>query len=155
MGSRLVVILDDLLWVLTDSQLKAALHFVDSLSGLIQKATSITRKAKAARKLEVRLFVRSAVVFVRRSKSLNRPHKFDVKLRPQELPEYRAQVDQQTRTKEGDSQLSKIFNKFDVVETSYHFLSHQIILHLCDDPGGECHVCVSVSVPRWSNRIVA
>lgn len=55
MGSRLVIILDDLLWVLTDSQLKAALHFLDSLGGLVQKATQITRKAKAARKLEVRL----------------------------------------------------------------------------------------------------
>lgn len=53
MGSRLVVILDDLLWVLTDSQLKAALHFLDSLAGLVQKATVVTRKAKAARKLEV------------------------------------------------------------------------------------------------------
>jgi hypothetical protein len=30
---RLVLILDDLLWVLTDDQLKAALHFVDSISG--------------------------------------------------------------------------------------------------------------------------
>lgn len=53
MGSKLVVILDDLLWVLTDSQLKAALHFLDSLAGLVQKATNITRKVKAARKLEV------------------------------------------------------------------------------------------------------
>lgn len=35
-SSRLVLVLDDLLWVLTDSQLKAALHFVDSLSDLIK-----------------------------------------------------------------------------------------------------------------------
>lgn len=53
MGSRLVLILDDLLWVLTDSQLKAALHFVDSLGSLIEKATVVERKMKAARKLEV------------------------------------------------------------------------------------------------------
>jgi len=53
MGSRLVIILDDLLWVLTDSQLKAALHFLDSLGGLIEKATILERKTKAARKLEV------------------------------------------------------------------------------------------------------
>lgn len=53
MGSRLVIILDDLLWVLTDSQLKAALHFLDSLGGLIEKATTLERKTKAARKLEV------------------------------------------------------------------------------------------------------
>lgn len=55
MGSRLVIILDDLLWVLTDSQLKAALHFIDSLGGLIEKATILERKTKAARKLEVRV----------------------------------------------------------------------------------------------------
>lgn len=55
MGSMLVIILDDLLWVLTDSQLKAALHFLDSLADLVQKATQVTRKAKAARKLEVSL----------------------------------------------------------------------------------------------------
>ncbi|KAF4523470.1 hypothetical protein B566_EDAN004539, partial [Ephemera danica] len=52
MGSRLVLILDDLLWVLTDSQLRAALHFVDSLTGLVQQATEVTRKTKAARKIE-------------------------------------------------------------------------------------------------------
>lgn len=54
MGSKLVLILDELLWVLTDSQLKAALHFLDSLSGLIKKADEVVRKKKAARKLEVR-----------------------------------------------------------------------------------------------------
>lgn len=53
MGSRLVIILDDLLWVLTDSQLKAALHFIDSLGGLIERSTVLERKTKAARKIEV------------------------------------------------------------------------------------------------------
>ncbi|KAF5308895.1 hypothetical protein FQR65_LT00595 [Abscondita terminalis] len=110
MGSRLVVILDDLLWVLTDSQLKAALHFLDSLAGLVQKATALTRKAKAARKLE-------------------------------ELPEYQAHLAQQARAKDGTSAISKIFSRYDVVETSYHFLSQHIVLHLCDDPGfgRSCH----------------
>ncbi|RZB39563.1 UHRF1-binding protein 1-like [Asbolus verrucosus] len=104
MGSRLVIILDDLLWVLTDSQLKAALHFLDSLAGLVQKATQITRKAKAARKLE-------------------------------EFPEYQAQLAQEARSKSGASAKPSIFAFYDVVETSYHFLSNQIVLHLCDDPG--------------------
>lgn len=52
-SSRLVLILDDLLWVLTDSQLKAALHFVDSLAALIKEATNLTQKTKAQKKLEV------------------------------------------------------------------------------------------------------
>ncbi|XP_036139234.1 UHRF1-binding protein 1 isoform X6 [Monomorium pharaonis] len=106
MGSRLVIILDDLLWVLTDSQLKAALHFLDSLGGLIEKATILERKTKAARKLEV-------------------------------LPEYQAQISQQSRTKtQCNTAISKIFTRYDVVETSYHFLSQRIDLHLCDDAGG-------------------
>ena len=52
LGVRLVTILDDLLWVLTDDQLKAALHFVGSVSGLVKKATEKTQKVKAARKLD-------------------------------------------------------------------------------------------------------
>lgn len=54
MGSRLVIILDDLLRMLSDSQLKAALHFIDSLGGLIEKATILERKTKAAGQIEVR-----------------------------------------------------------------------------------------------------
>ncbi|XP_043268359.1 UHRF1-binding protein 1 isoform X2 [Venturia canescens] len=105
MGSRLVLILDDLLWVLTDSQLKAALHFMDSLGDLVERATVLERKTKAARKLEV-------------------------------LPEYQAQISQQARTKvPPNSLISKMFTRYDVVETSYHFLSQRIDLHLCDDPG--------------------
>ncbi|XP_063697421.1 bridge-like lipid transfer protein family member 3B isoform X2 [Culicoides brevitarsis] len=106
-SSRLVIILDDLLWVLTDSQLKAALHFIDSLSGLIQSATKETQKLKAQRKLET-------------------------------LPEYQAQMAQSTRSdpsQQNQSVLQKSFNAFDVRETSYHFFSQRIDLHLCDDPG--------------------
>ncbi|KFM70962.1 UHRF1-binding protein 1-like protein, partial [Stegodyphus mimosarum] len=51
-GSRLIFVLDDLLWVLTDAQLVAALHFLQSLSGLVQKATELTQKQKAKQKLE-------------------------------------------------------------------------------------------------------
>lgn len=54
-GCRLVLLMDDLLWVLTDSQLTAAFHFVDSLSDLIKLATQQSQKTKAVRKLEVSL----------------------------------------------------------------------------------------------------
>ncbi|XP_055853904.1 bridge-like lipid transfer protein family member 3B isoform X3 [Episyrphus balteatus] len=107
LASRLVLILDDLLWVLTDSQLKAALHFVDSLSGLIKAATHATQKTKAQKKLET-------------------------------LPEYQAQLAQQTRQQSElahTSSTQKMFNAFDVRETSYHFFSQRIDLHLCDDEG--------------------
>ena len=45
--------MEDLLWVLTDDQLKAALHFADSLTGLLKRATEESQKIKGARKLEV------------------------------------------------------------------------------------------------------
>ena len=38
LGARIMVIFDDLLWVLTDSQLLSALHFADYLGGLIKRA---------------------------------------------------------------------------------------------------------------------
>ncbi|CAG9864349.1 unnamed protein product [Phyllotreta striolata] len=102
LGSRLAVILNDLMWCFTDSQLKAALYFVDSLTDLIQKSTQITRRTKAARKLE-------------------------------ELPEYQAQL-----SREGPHEVPdkyKLFAAHDVIETSYHLISHQIILHFIDDEG--------------------
>jgi len=48
-----VVLLDDLLWVLTDSQLITACHFAQSLTDLVKQATQQSHKVKAVRKLEV------------------------------------------------------------------------------------------------------
>lgn len=102
LGSRLAIILNDLMWFFTDSQLKAALYFIDSLTDLIQKSTQITRRTKAARKLE-------------------------------ELPEYQAQLLQEGLCDVQDKY--KLFAAHDVIETSYHLISQQIMLHLSDDPG--------------------
>ncbi|XP_058450697.1 bridge-like lipid transfer protein family member 3B [Malaya genurostris] len=106
-ASRLVLILDDLLWVLTDSQLKAALHFVDSLSGLIKASTNVVQRATAQKKLET-------------------------------LPEYQAQLAQSSRVQQDTQQLTaaqRSFECYNVRETSYHFFSQRIDLHLCDDAG--------------------
>lgn len=121
-----MLILDDLLWVLTDSQLKgktfiideniffyfsplilAALHFVDSLADLIQESNKTVQRKKAQKKLET-------------------------------LPEYQPYLDQTSMRPSESSQLThaqKMFNLFDVHETSYHFFSQRIDLHLCDDAG--------------------
>ncbi|XP_055541328.1 bridge-like lipid transfer protein family member 3A isoform X2 [Wyeomyia smithii] len=106
LASRLVLILDDLLWVLTDSQLKAALHFVDSLSGLIKASTNVVQRVKAQKKLET-------------------------------LPEYQAQLAQSSRAPDAQqlNAVQRLFNIYDVRETSYHFFSQRIDLHLCDDAG--------------------
>lgn len=52
-GSRLVLILEEALWVLTDRQLGAALAFADSLAGLARSASAQVTREKAQRKLEV------------------------------------------------------------------------------------------------------
>jgi hypothetical protein len=55
----------------------------------------------------------------------------------QSLPEFVAQQAQSAtsdRHKQSDS--SRIFDAFDVKETSYHLVCEKINLHFCDDPGG-------------------
>jgi hypothetical protein len=51
--------------VLICPQLKAALHFADSLSGLLSRATEETQKVKGARKLEVRLSNNKIIKFIK------------------------------------------------------------------------------------------
>lgn len=127
LASRLVLVLDDLLWVLTDSQLNAALHFVDSLASLIKTSTNLTQRTKAKKILE-------------------------------QLPEYLEQQAQQSRqqsaganTNANTSTLAaqKSFNMFDVKETSYHFSSQRIDLHLCDDAGSEYSVLQCKEIEEW------
>ena len=51
-SSRVQLNLDDLLWVLTDSQLKAAILFANSLRDIIKKSNAQS-KLQAAEKLQV------------------------------------------------------------------------------------------------------
>lgn len=137
-ASRLVLILDDLLWVLTDAQLKAALHFVDSLTTLIKRSTQLTQKIKAQQKLAVGFFGFVCVLAVRSPLcSIS-----------QTMPGFQAQHHHNTARPTSATSAAttdpnvlaaqKSFNLFDVHETSYHFFSQRIDLHLCDDPGGKC-----------------
>lgn len=81
---------------------------MDSLADLIQESNKTIQRKKAQRKLE-------------------------------NLPEYQSYVDQsKCRSSENPAimtQAQKMFNVFDVRETSYHFYSQRIDLHLCDDAG--------------------
>lgn len=45
-GCRLVLIMDELLWVLTDAQLSAAVLFLQSLSSLIEQDTLVNQRFK-------------------------------------------------------------------------------------------------------------
>ncbi|XP_068247106.1 bridge-like lipid transfer protein family member 3B isoform X2 [Palaemon carinicauda] len=145
---RLVLLMDDLLWVLTDSQLTAAFHFIDSLSDLVRKATQQSQKTKAIRKLE------SSYQNARLNPAAQMF--FNILGGDKSLPEFQAQQSQHARgtglgagggggqhAQRGggarppppESNITKVFNKYDVPETSHHFYSERIDLHFCDDPG--------------------
>ena len=51
-SSRIILLLDDILWVLTDTQLKAAILYANSLRDMIEKSTQQSKKL-AADKLQV------------------------------------------------------------------------------------------------------
>lgn len=56
----------------------------------------------------------------------------------QELPEYQTQVAAQQVKAKGPplkSKISQFFERYNFIETSYHFFCHHLILQLCDEPG--------------------
>ena len=155
LGCRLVLILDDLLWVLTDDQLKAALHFADSLSGLLKRATAVTQKVKGARKLEVRRSSSSQSVAAAKFRGARNAVCLSPKISPisatlhflhhdhassQSLSAFQEKSKESSGRRKSQQQsacaAARVFARYDVIETSYHFYSDRIDLHLCDDPGG-------------------
>lgn len=105
-ASKLRVLLDDILLVLTDSQLKAVILHFRSLSPVIQKATAQS-KARAAEKGQAPASSKSAQDITNRANQANR--------------------------NDSEYQFLQIVKKHDVVETSYHFLTRHVDLHLCDE----------------------
>ncbi|XP_071832010.1 bridge-like lipid transfer protein family member 3B isoform X2 [Apostichopus japonicus] len=105
-ASKLQVLLDDILLVLTDSQLKAVILHFRSLSPVIQKATAQS-KARAAEKGQAGGSSKSAQDITNRTNQANRT--------------------------DTEYQYLQIVKKHDVVETSYHFLTKHVDLHLCDE----------------------
>lgn len=61
-ASKLILILDDLLWVLTDSQLKAMVQYAKSLSEAIEKSAE-QRKSLATESTPVSLFSHCVLIF--------------------------------------------------------------------------------------------
>ncbi|XP_074662051.1 bridge-like lipid transfer protein family member 3B [Tubulanus polymorphus] len=103
-SSRVQLLLDDLLWVLTDSQLKAAIVFAQSLNDVIEKSSAQSKMAASGR------------VQVASSPTSAQP-----------IPQ------QQRPTNQNQSAVSNLFKRFDIVETSYHLYTGRIDLHLCGD----------------------
>uniref|UniRef100_A0A7M4FRR0 Bridge-like lipid transfer protein family member 3B n=1 Tax=Crocodylus porosus TaxID=8502 RepID=A0A7M4FRR0_CROPO len=104
-ATKLVLILDDLLWVLTDSQLKAMVQYAKSLSEAIEKSTE-QRKSLASEPTQ---------------SSAPAPSSQQVK------------AHQTSATPDQNDAIVKLFNDFDVKETSHHLVISHLDLHICDD----------------------
>ncbi|XP_014780319.1 bridge-like lipid transfer protein family member 3A isoform X2 [Octopus bimaculoides] len=105
-SSRVILLLDDLLWVLTETQLKAALLYATSLQEVIEKSARQSKQL-AAEKLKKQGHIASdqlkRIQMMKQAKGVH------------------------------PSKASRVFTKFDVLSTSYHLITSRIDLHLCDD----------------------
>ncbi|XP_024435306.2 bridge-like lipid transfer protein family member 3B isoform X1 [Desmodus rotundus] len=104
-ATKLVLILDDLLWVLADSQLKAMVQYAKSLSEAIEKSTE-QRKSMAPEPTQSSTAALSTQQ-VKTPQASNAPDLNDA--------------------------IVKLFNDFDVKETSRHLVISHLDLHICDD----------------------
>ncbi|KAM3858973.1 bridge-like lipid transfer protein family member 3B [Diretmus argenteus] len=103
-ASKLILILDDLLWVLTDSQLKAMVQYAKSLSEAMEKSAQ-QRKSMATEDQE--------------------------SLAPQSAQQVRTQ--QASTAADQSASMAKLFSAYDVCETSHHLQITHLDLHICDD----------------------
>ncbi|KAM9234074.1 bridge-like lipid transfer protein family member 3A isoform 1-T1 [Dugong dugon] len=108
-ASKLMFLLDDLLWVLTDSQLKAMMKYAESLSEAMEKAAQ-QRKSLAPEPVQITPPTPSA-----------------------QQSWAQAFGGSQGNSNSSSSRLSQYFEKFDVKESSYHLLISRLDLHICDD----------------------
>ncbi|XP_070695434.1 bridge-like lipid transfer protein family member 3A [Pempheris klunzingeri] len=105
LASKLLFILDDLLWVLTDSQLKAIIHYAKSLSEAMEKSAQ-QRKSRTAESLQA---------------APPSPSLHSLWTEPPPAP---------TGT---PNNLSQYFDQYDVKESSYHTFISRLDLHICND----------------------
>ncbi|XP_054464335.1 bridge-like lipid transfer protein family member 3A [Anoplopoma fimbria] len=105
LASKLLFILDDLLWVLTDSQLKAIIHYAKSLSEAMEKSAQ-QRKSRTAESLQT---------------APPSPGLHNLWTETPQTP---------TGT---PSNMSQFFDLYDVKESSYHTFISRLDLHICND----------------------
>uniref|UniRef100_A0A8D1Y2P9 UHRF1 binding protein 1 n=2 Tax=Sus scrofa TaxID=9823 RepID=A0A8D1Y2P9_PIG len=110
-ASKLMFLLDDLLWVLTDSQLKAMMKYAESLSEAMEKSAQ-QRKSLAPEPAQITPPAPSA---------------------QQSWAPAFAGSQGSSSSSSSSSRLSQYFEKFDVKESSYHLLVSRLDLHICDD----------------------
>ncbi|XP_017265163.1 UHRF1-binding protein 1 [Kryptolebias marmoratus] len=105
LASKLLFILDDLLWVLTDSQLKAIIHYAKSLSEAMEKSAQ-QRKSMTAESLQTAL----------PSPSIH--------------SQWTEPPPSSTST---PNNISQYFDLYDVKESSCHTFISRLDLHICND----------------------
>ncbi|NXO71534.1 URFB1 protein, partial [Phainopepla nitens] len=103
-ASKLMFLLDDLLWVLTDSQLKAMMKYAESLSEAMEKSAQ-QRKSLAPE-----------------SHQITPP-----------APSAQQSWAQPFGASPNASSIGQYFDKHDMKESSYHLLISRLDLHICDD----------------------
>ncbi|XP_027127876.1 bridge-like lipid transfer protein family member 3B isoform X3 [Larimichthys crocea] len=103
-ASKLILILDDLLWVLTDSQLKAMVQYAKSLSEAMEKSAQ-QRKSMATED--------------------------QVSSAPPSAQQVRTQ--QASTAADQSATMARLFSAYDVCETSHHLQITHLDLHICDD----------------------
>uniref|UniRef100_A0A8C5GWL3 Chorein N-terminal domain-containing protein n=1 Tax=Gouania willdenowi TaxID=441366 RepID=A0A8C5GWL3_GOUWI len=103
-ASKLILILDDLLWVLTDSQLKAMVQYAKSLSEAMEKSAQ-QRKSMATED--------------------------QVSSAPPSAQQVRTQ--QASTVTDQSATMARLFSAYDVCETSHHLQITHLDLHICDD----------------------
>ncbi|KAJ0064408.1 hypothetical protein NL108_006419, partial [Boleophthalmus pectinirostris] len=105
LASKLFFILDDLLWVLTDSQLKAIIHYAKSLSEAMEKSAK-QRKNMTAESLQA---------------AATSPGMHSLWTEPPPA------------STGSPNSMSQYFDLYDVKESSYHTFISRLDLHVCND----------------------
>ena len=113
-ASKLKFVIDDLLWVLNDSQIKAVISYFNMLKPLIMRAhkqsqMKSTLNSGDSRESAISKGASAASAGYAQNNSFRLP-KNDVEIR-----------------------LSKMFDLNDILETSYHLVCRRIDLHLVED----------------------
>uniref|UniRef100_A0A8B9JLQ2 Chorein N-terminal domain-containing protein n=1 Tax=Astyanax mexicanus TaxID=7994 RepID=A0A8B9JLQ2_ASTMX len=104
-ASKLILILDDLLWVLTDSQLKAMVQYAKSLSEAMEKS-ALQRKSMASDSSQTAPAAPSA---------------------------QQVHTQQASAAQDQSASMARLFNAYNVCETSHHLQITHLDLHICDD----------------------
>ncbi|XP_054901767.1 bridge-like lipid transfer protein family member 3A [Poeciliopsis prolifica] len=105
LASKLLFILDDLLWVLTDSQLKAIIHYAKSLSEAMEKSAQ-QRKSMTAESLQTA---------------------------PPSPVIHSLWTEPPPSSTSTPNTISQYFDLYDVKESSYHTFISRLDLHICND----------------------